>query len=75
MNLRNISLFTLVLFLSACTSIVISNDKQVVVRSEMMDVAKAQQLAEVECAKRSLKAYLTQRATYWDRTYVFDCVR
>jgi hypothetical protein len=39
-----------------------------------MDAAKAQELADAECAKHSRIAQMTIKAEPWETTYVFYCV-
>jgi len=39
-----------------------------------MDAAKAQELADAECAKHSRIAQMAIKADPWERHYVFYCV-
>lgn len=64
------------LFISGCaTHVVSSNPRNVVVESQAMDAKKAQALADAECAKQGMYAKMTTKADYWDRNYVFECVK
>ena len=57
------------------TEIVSSNPRNVVVESQSMNAAEAQKLADAECAKQGRFAQMTSKADYWDRNYVFACVK
>jgi hypothetical protein len=56
------------------THIVSSNERSVIVDSYWMDAAKAQELADAECAKHSRIAQMTIKAQPWETNYVFYCV-
>jgi hypothetical protein len=56
------------------TQIVSSNERSVIVDSYWMDAAKAQELADAECAKHSRIAQMTIKAEPWETNYVFYCV-
>jgi hypothetical protein len=53
------------------THIVSSNERSVIVDSYWMDAAKAQELADAECAKHSRIAQMTIKAEPWETNYVF----
>lgn len=57
------------------TQVVSSNPKSVIVESQSMDAGQSQKLADAECAKYGSYARMTTKADYWDRNYVFDCVK
>jgi hypothetical protein len=56
------------------THIVSSNERSVIVDSYWMDAAKAQELADAECAKHSRIAQMTIKAEPWETNYVFYCI-
>jgi hypothetical protein len=56
------------------THIVSSNERSVIVDSYWMDAAKAQELANAECAKHSRIAQMTIKAEPWETNYVFYCI-
>jgi hypothetical protein len=56
------------------THIVSSNERSVIVDSYWMDAAKAQELADAECAKHSRIAQMTIKAEPWETNYVFYSV-
>ena len=51
-----------------------SNDRSVIVDSYWLDAAKAQELADAECAKHSRIAQMAIKADPWESHYVFYCV-
>lgn len=56
------------------TTVASSNERSVIIESEMMEAGLAQKLANAECAKYKRFARMSSKADYWDRNYVFDCV-
>ena len=56
------------------THIVSANERSVIVDSYWMDAAKAQELADAECAKHSRIAQMTIKADPWESHYVFYCI-
>lgn len=72
---RRTTLLLVLLAIQGCaTRVVSSNERSVIVDSYWMDVAKAQQLADAECAKHSRIAQMTIKADPWERHYVFYCI-
>jgi hypothetical protein len=69
------SVLTALVALQGCaTHVVSSNERSVIVESQWMNIAKAQELADAECAKHSRIAVLTIKADPYERNYVFYCV-
>jgi hypothetical protein len=69
------SVLTALVVLQGCaTHVVSSNERSVIVESQWMNIAKAQKLADEECAKHSRIALLTIKADPYERNYVFYCV-
>jgi hypothetical protein len=65
------------LAVAGCTpSVKSSSPNHVTVESYQMDVAKAQQLADAECAKYNRRAKMTLKATPGEeeRDYIFACI-
>jgi hypothetical protein len=56
------------------TSVISSNSRQVIVESQMLD-ARAQRLADAECAKHGRFARMAIKGDYWERNYTFDCLK
>jgi hypothetical protein len=72
---RRMAILMAFVALQACaTHVVSSNERSVIVDSYWMDVAKAQELADAECAKHSRIATMTIKADPWERHYVFYCI-
>ena len=72
---RRARFLTALLAIQGCaTHVVSSNERSVIVDSYWLDAAKAQELAETECAKHSRVAQMTIKADPWERHYVFNCV-
>jgi len=68
-------LLVALLVVQACaTHVVSSNERSVIVESQWMNVARAQELADEECAKHSRIALMTIKADPYERNYVFYCV-
>lgn len=67
-------LIVLVAAQGCATHVVSSNPRSVVVESDWMNAAEAQELADAECAKHSRLAQMKVKADYYERNYVFDCV-
>ena len=67
-------LTALVALQGCATHVVSSNERSVIVESQWMNIAKAQELADAECAKHSRIAVLTIKADPYERNYVFYCV-
>jgi len=68
-------LLVALLVVQACaTHVVSSNERSVIVESQWMNVARAQELADAECAKHSRIAVMTIKADPYERNYVFYCV-
>jgi hypothetical protein len=67
-------LIALLLIQGCATHVVTSNERSVVIESQWLDVPRAQQLADEECAKHSRIAQMTIKADPWERNYVFYCV-
>lgn len=57
------------------TTVSSSTPNQVIVYSERMEMSKAQSLASAQCQTYGKVAKLTFKADYWERNYVFDCVK
>lgn len=57
------------------TTIASSTPNQVIVYSERMEISKAQSLASTQCQTYGKAAKLIAKADYWERNYVFDCVK
>jgi hypothetical protein len=67
-------LIVLVAAEGCATHIVTSNPRSVLVESWWMDGAKAQKMADAECAKYSRVALMRFKADYDETNYVFECV-
>lgn len=66
----------LIFVLSGCaTKVVSSTERSVIVNSEALNAGEAHKLADAECAKYGKFARLVIKAGYWERNYVFDCVK
>jgi hypothetical protein len=63
-----------ILIQGCMTRVVGSNERSVIVDSYWLDAARAQELAETECAKHSRIAQMTIKADPWERHYVFYCI-
>jgi hypothetical protein len=69
--------FLVILLLAAegCTThVVSSNPHSVLVESWWLDAAKAQEMADAECAKYSRVALMRLKADLDETNYVFECV-
>lgn len=74
--MKRVVLVLSAMVLAGCaTQVVSSNPRSVVVESQSMDAGKAQSLANAECAKHGLFARMTTKADYWDRNYIFECIK
>ncbi len=72
---RRARLLIALLAIQGCaTHVVSSNERSVIVESQRMNVEKAQELADAECAKHSRIAQMTIKADPWERNYVFYCI-
>jgi hypothetical protein len=72
---RNTRLLIALLVIQGCaTQVVSSNDRSVIVDSYWLEAAKAQELADADCAKHSRIAQMAIKADPWERHYVFYCV-
>jgi hypothetical protein len=72
---RSTRLLIALLAIQGCgTQVVTSNDRSVIVDSYWLDAAKAQELADAECAKHSRIAQMAIKGDPWERHYVFYCV-
>ena len=72
---RRTKLLMAILAIQGCTThVVSSNERSVIVESQWMNVARAQELADAECAKHSRIALMTIKADPYERNYVFYCV-
>jgi hypothetical protein len=72
---RRMRLLLVLPAVQGCTThIVGSNERSVIVDSYWMDAAKAQELADAECAKHSRIAQMTIKGEPWETNYVFYCV-
>lgn len=67
-------LLVLVAAQGCATHVVSSNPRSVIVESWWLDAAKAQELADAECAKYSRLAQMTLKADPHESNYVFECV-
>ncbi|MET0150994.1 MAG: cyclic nucleotide-binding domain-containing protein [Candidatus Binatia bacterium] len=67
-------LIALFVMQGCATHVVSSNERSVIIESQWLDVARAQELAEAECAKHSRIAQMTIKADPWERNYVFYCI-
>jgi hypothetical protein len=56
------------------THVETSNPRSVLVESWWLDGAKAQKLADAECAKYSRVALMRFKGDYDETNYVFECV-
>jgi hypothetical protein len=56
------------------THVVTSNPRSVLVESWWLNGAKAQKMADAECAKSSRVAVMRLKADYDETNYVFECV-
>jgi hypothetical protein len=73
--MRLLLIFFIISLTGCATKVISSTPRSVIVESELMDVAEAQKLADIECAKHNRFARITMRATRADKTYTFDCVQ
>jgi len=67
-------LLIVVLAAQGCAHVVSSNPRSVVVESWWLDAAKAQEVADAECAKYSCVALIEVKADLDETNYVFECV-
>ena len=67
-------LIVLVAAEGCATHVETSNPRSVLVESWWMDGAKAQKMADAECAKYSRVALMRFKADYDETNYVFECV-
>jgi hypothetical protein len=73
--MRRAGLLVALLAIQGCaTHVVSSNERSVIVDSYWLEVAKAQEQADAECAKHSRVAQMAIKADPWERHYVFYCV-
>jgi hypothetical protein len=70
---KRLKLLIALLAIQGCTHVVSSNERSVTVDSYWMHAARAQELADAECAKRSRIARINSKSDPWD-SYVFDCI-
>ena len=54
--------------------VVTSNSRSVLVESWWLEGAKAQKMADAECAKYSRVAVMRFKADYDETNYVFECI-
>ena len=72
---RRMGLLIALLAVQGCaTHIVSSNERSVIVESQWINAAKAQELADAECGKYSRIAQMTIKGEPWETNYVFYCV-
>ena len=65
-----------ILLLCGCaTQVVSSSQNTVIVESQMLDAAQAQKLADAECSKYGRTARMTSKGGYWERNYIFECLK
>ena len=67
-------LIALLAIQGCATQVVTSNPRSVLVESWWLDGAKAQKMADAECAKYSRVAVMRFKADYDETNYVFECV-
>jgi len=67
-------LIVLVAATGCATHVVTSNPRSVLVESWWLDGAKAQKMADAECATYSRVAVMRFKADYDETNYVFECV-
>jgi hypothetical protein len=70
---KRLTLVIALVAIQGCTHVVSSNERSVTVDSYWMHAARAQQLADAECAKRSRIAQMNNKSDPWD-SYIFDCI-
>ena len=71
---KRLALAIVLLAIQGCaTHVVSSNERSVTVNSYWMHAARAQELADAECAKRSRVAQMNSQTDPWE-SYVFSCV-
>jgi hypothetical protein len=70
---KRLTLLIVLLAIQGCTHVVSSNERSVTVDSYWMHAARAQELADAECAKRSRIARIDSKSDPWD-SYLFDCI-
>lgn len=68
------ALLALLLVSGCATTVASSNERSVIIESEMMEAGLAQKLADAECAKHKRFARMSSKASYWERNYIFDCI-
>jgi hypothetical protein len=70
---QRLTLVLALLAIQGCTHVVRSNERSVTVDSYWMHAARAQELADAECAKHSRTAQMNSKTDPWE-SYVFNCV-
>jgi hypothetical protein len=70
---RRVTLVIALLAIQGCTHVVSSNERSVTVDSYWMHAARAQELADAECAKHSRIAQMNRKSDPWE-SYVFNCI-
>ena len=71
---KRLALAIVLLAIQGCaTHVVSSNERSVTVDSYWMHAARAQELADAECAKHSRTAQMNSKTDPWE-SYVFNCV-
>ena len=74
MNVVGLLLIVLVAAQGCATHVVNSNPHSVLVESWWLNAAKAQEMADAECAKHSRVALMRLTADLDETNYVFECV-
>ena len=70
---QRLTLVIALLAIQGCSHVVSSNERSVTVNSYWMHAARAQELADAECAKHSRIAQMNSKTDPWE-SYVFNCI-